>query len=383
MTGLDWIIVALVALLALYGFAQGFIVGALTLAGFVGGALLGSRLAPGLLDEGARSPYAPVLALAGAVLGGALLSAGLQSLGHRVRRAVRIPGLGVVDGLLGALLSGLVGLALAWVVGAVVLQSPVAAGLRRDVQRSVILGAVNDVLPPRTVLNALARFDPLPALAGPAIPVGEPPSRAAIVRDPQIRAAAASVVRVTGTACGLGVGGSGWVAGDGLVVTNAHVVAGQDDTRVQVAGRGPLLETVPAVFDARDDVAVLRVPGLRAPALALAGEPEAGTPGAILGFPRSGPYDLRPARLGPTAPVRARDAYGARPVRRRITGLRGLVRSGNSGGPVVDRRGRVLTTVFAAAEGAGRRSGYGVPNDVVRAALGRAGGRADTGPCTR
>ncbi len=383
MTGLDWIIVALVALLALYGFAQGFIVGALTLAGFAGGALLGSRLAPGLLDEGARSPYAPVLALAGAVLGGALLSAALQTLGHRVRAVVALPGLGVVDGLLGALLSGVVGLALAWIVGAVVLQSPVAADLRRDVQRSVILGAVNDVLPPGTVLNALARFDPLPALAGPAVAVGEPPSRAAVVRDPQIRAAAASVVRVTGTACGLGVGGSGWVAGDGLVVTNAHVVAGQDDTRVQVGGRGPLLDTAPAVFDARDDVAVLRVPGLRAPALAPAGEPEAGTPGAILGFPRSGPYDVRPARLGATAPVRAPDAYGGRPVRRRITGLRGLVRSGNSGGPVVDRRGRVLTTVFAATEGAGRRAGYGVPNGVVRDALGRAGGRADTGPCTR
>jgi uncharacterized membrane protein required for colicin V production len=383
MTGLDWIIVALVALLAFYGFAQGFIVGALTLVGFGGGAFLGSRLGPELLSGGARSPYAPLFALAGAVLGGALLAAGLEGLGRRVRGALVLPGLGVVDGLLGAVLSGIVGLGFAWVVGAVALQAPGATDLRRAVQRSEVLSRLNDVLPPRRVLNALARFDPLPGLAGPSPNVGRPPSRAAVVRDPQVRAAAASVVQVRGTACGLGVTGSGWIAGDGLVVTNAHVVAGQDDTGVRVAGRGPVLDARAVAFDPRNDVAVLRVAGLSAPRLRLAGDPAPGRTGAILGFPLDGPYDVRPSRIGLTRTVRSEDAYGRGPVRRTLTTFRGLVRSGNSGGPVVGRDGRVLTTIFAAATGAGPRGGYGVPNEVVAEALAGARGAVSTGPCAR
>ncbi len=385
MTGLDWIIVALVALLALYGFAQGFIVGALTLAGFGGGAFLGSRLGPELLSEGARSPYAPLLALAGAVLGGALLAAGLEGLGRRVRGVLVLPGLGVLDGLLGAVLSGIVALGLAWVVGAVALQTPGAQELRRAVQRSAVLSRLNDVLPPGRVLNALARFDPLPGLRGPSPNVGAPPSRAAVARDRDVRAAAASVVQVRGTACGLGVTGTGWVAPGGLVVTNAHVVAGQDDTVVRVGGGGRAPPARAVAFDPRDDVAVLRVGGLAARPLRLAEDPPPGRTGAILGFPLDGPYDVRPARIGLTRTVRTQDAYGRGPVRRTLTTLRGLVRSGNSGGPVVGRDGRVLTTVFAATTGDGPRGGYGVPNAVTRRALDgiRGDERVSTGPCAR
>jgi S1-C subfamily serine protease len=381
MTGLDWIIVALVALLAVYGFAQGFIVGALTLVGFTGGALLGSRLGPELLGASAASPYAPLFALGGAVLGGALLAFGLETVGRRVRGALVLPGLGVLDGLLGAVLSGVVGLALAWVVGAVALQTPGARELRGQVQRSEILQRLNDVLPPRRVLNTLARFDPFPRFAGPNANVARPPSRSVVARDPQVRAAAASVVRLRGTSCGLGVTGTGWAAGDGLVVTNAHVVAGQTDTVAQTGGDGPELSTVPVAFDPRNDVAVLRVEGLDAPPLRLARESDPGRVAAILGFPLDGPYDVRPARIGLTRTVLAQDAYGAGPVRREMTTLRGTVRSGNSGGPVVGRDGRVLTTVFAAATGDGPRRGYGVPNDLVRRALRGAGGRVGTGPC--
>ena len=79
-----------------------------------------------------------------------------------------------------------------------------------------------------------------------------------------MRAAGQSVVRVLGTACGLGVQGSGWVAADGVVVTNAHVVAGQDDTSVQVGGQGERLDAQAIHFDVRNDLAVLRVPGSRA-----------------------------------------------------------------------------------------------------------------------
>ncbi len=108
---------------------------------------------------------------------------------------------------------------------------------------------------------------------------------------------------------------------------------------------------------------------------------EPGIPAAVLGFPGNGPYDVRPARIGQTQSVLTQDAYGRGPVRREITTLRGLVRSGNSGGPAVDADGRVVTTVFAAGRGQGRPTGYGVPGGVVREALGSASGPVDTGPC--
>jgi S1-C subfamily serine protease len=379
-TGVDWIILAFVTLLALYGYGQGFVVGAMSLAGFVAGAVLGGRVAPALLDDGARSPYAPLFALVGALVVGAVLAVGLETAGRRVRGALRVPGIGVVDGILGAILSAALALGLAWIFGAVALQTPGARELRGTIQRSEILSRLNAALPPSgPILNALARFDPFPQIAGPEADVAPP--RAAIARDPEVRAAADSVVRIRGTACGLGVSGSGWVAGDGVVVTNAHVVAGQDDTTVQVGGDGPELDAQAIAFDARNDVAVLRVDGLGAPALPLADDPDAGTAGAILGFPQDGPYDVRAARIGDTQVVLAQDAYGRGPLRRPMTPLRGLVRSGNSGGPVVSGRGAVLTTVFAATAEPGRRGGYGVPNEIVRRRLAQADGPVDTGPC--
>jgi S1-C subfamily serine protease len=87
--------------------------------------------------------------------------------------------------------------------------------------------------------------------------------------------------------------------------------------------------------------------------------------------------------MGQTSTVISQDAYGRGPVRRSITSLRGLVRSGNSGGPMVDASGRVVTTIFAASVSDGGRTGFGVPDSIVRDALGRAGGPVDTGPCAR
>src|ERR1700736_1585060 len=108
MTGVDWLILAFAALLALYGFRQGFIVGALSFAGFALGAFVGTRVAPQLLPAG--SPYAPAFGLLGALLAGAILAAGLEGLGLRLRRALVIPGLGVLDGLAGAALSAVIAL---------------------------------------------------------------------------------------------------------------------------------------------------------------------------------------------------------------------------------------------------------------------------------
>jgi uncharacterized membrane protein required for colicin V production len=379
MTGLDWVILGIVLLLALIGWAQGFVTGVLAFVGFAVGAWIGTRIGPLLLSDGSRSPYAPLFGLLGAVIAGGALAAGFEGLGSRLRRAIgMVPGVTAVDGLLGAAFSACVGLGIVWLLGAFALQNG-SLNLRDEVQRSTILSRLNDALPPSGgLLNELARFDPLPRVPGPEVRVDPP--REGSTRRSTVRDARAAVVRILGSACGLGVEGSGWVAGDGVVVTNAHVVAGQDDTRVLLQGREPGVDAQVVHFDPRNDVAVLRVPGLSAPALELAASPRAGTSGAILGFPRNGPYDERAGRLGGTREVVTQDAYGRGPVRRAITSLRGAVRSGNSGGAMVDGAGRVITTIFAATI-SGPRGGYGVPNSVVRSALADSNGPVSTGPC--
>jgi S1-C subfamily serine protease len=389
MTGLDWLIAAFAGLMALHGFRRGFIAGALSFAGFAAGAFIGTRLGPLILPSGSASPYAPAFGLVGALLAGALLAAGLEGLGLRLRGALRLPGLGIVDGALGAVLSACIGLGLVWIAAAVAAQAPGQTQLRRDIQRSAILSKLNGVLPPSgPILNALSRLDPLPSISGPSPDVAAP--LPAIAREPAVRTASASVVRVLGTACGLGVEGSGWVARPGEVVTNAHVVAGEHDTVVELGGHSPDLPAHTIAFDPTNDVAVLEVPGLNRAALPLAAEarplplaasPPSGVPAAILGYPRNGPFDARAGRIGRTQKVVTQDAYGRGAVSRLVTPFRGLVRPGNSGGPMVDGRGRVVTTVFAGTTGPGPHAGYGVANSVVAAVLARAGTPVGTGPC--
>jgi len=380
-TPVDWIIIGFALLMGVWGYTQGLIVGALSFGGFAAGGFLGSRLAPQLLEEGSRSPYAPLVALVGALLLGGLLAVVLELVGLGLRD--RLPdALGFLDGLGGAALVACLGLGIAWLAGAVALQTPGARELRRPIQRSAILQQLNQTLPPSGgVLKALARFDPFPEIRGPSPDVGPPPR--AIARDPDVRAAGASVVRILGSACGLGVQGSGWVAGNGLVVTNAHVIAGQEDTTVQTRD-GAEHDADAVVFDPRNDLAVLRasgVAGVRGLELDAGAKP--GTPAAILGYPGNGPFDAQPGRLGDTQFVRTQDAYGEGPIRRRITSIRGRVRQGNSGGPAVDGRGRVVTTIFAASLSEGGRSGFGVPDTIARSALRAAGDPVDTGPCAK
>jgi S1-C subfamily serine protease len=364
LTRLDWIIVAFVAVMALFGFRRGFIVGVLSVGGFALGAFLGTRLGPLLLGQGKASPYAPAFALVGALVAGAILAGGLEGVGWRLRRGLVLPGLGVLDGALGALLSAAIGLAIVWIIAAVAVQAPGQSQLRADVQRSSILRGLNEVLPPSgPILNALARLDPLPSIAGPAPDVAPP--LPAVAHSPGVRLASRSVVRVLGTACGLAIEGSGWVAAPGEVLTNAHVIAGEQDTTVEIGGRPPSLPAQAIAFDPTDDIAILRVPELGLPALALVSDPPSGRPGAILGYPENGPFDARAGRIGSTQKVLTQDAYGNGPVSRLLTPLRGLVRPGNSGGPLVDSNGDVLTTVFAGTTGGGPAGGYGVANATV------------------
>jgi S1-C subfamily serine protease len=379
-TVLDWAIVAFTLALAAWGYRQGLIVGILTLAGFGAGALAGSRVGPLLLAEGSESPYAPLFAALGALLLGALVAVTLESLALGLRsRLIRGRALHLADGAGGAALISAVALGLAWVLGAVALHAPGTAQLRADLQRSTIMRSLNDLLPPSgPILNALSRVDPVPSLAGPTTPVAPPD--AAIASDPDVRRAGLSVVRVLGTACGLGVEGSGWVAGPGLVVTNAHVVAGEDDTTVTTQD-GASLDASPVRYDPGNDLAVLRVDAAL-PTLAISPDPQRGTAGAVLGYPENGPFASSAARMGETTTTISEDSYGGGPVRRSIAFLRGSVRSGNSGGPLVNARGQVMGTVFASTT-TGPQGGYAIPNNIVSSALSEpATTEVDTGPCT-
>ncbi|MGH2831867.1 MAG: MarP family serine protease [Solirubrobacteraceae bacterium] len=380
MTGLDWIILGFAVLLALFGFRQGFIVGVLSFGGFAIGAFLGTRLGPLLLPRGADSPYAPAFGLIGALVAGAVLASGLEGLGLRLRRTL-IAGLSFFDGVLGAVFSTAVALGIVWIVAAVVAQVPGQSQLRADIQRSVILRELNQLLPPSgPVLGALARLDPIPQIAGPSPGVAPPPLERSL-NTPGVRVAERSVVRVLGTACGLAIEGSGWVAAAGVVVTNAHVVAGEQDTTVEVGGDEPTLPAQAIAFNPTEDVAVLRVPELELRPLRMAPEPPSGTAGVILGYPENGPFDAQAGRIGQTQTVITDNAYGEGPVRRLLTPLRGLVRPGNSGGPLVSTAGQVLTTVFAGTTGNGPHGGYGVANTTVEQVLANAKTPVGTGHC--
>jgi S1-C subfamily serine protease len=385
MSLIDWVIVVFTVLLALYGYLQGFLVGALSLLGFALGAFVGTRVGPLLLPGGSHSHYAALFGLVGALLAGGVLAAGFEGVGMRARAALRLPGLRTVDGLLGAGLTACVGLGIAWIVGAVALQSTNSPSLRHKLESSAILHQLDQLLPPSgPILHALGRFDPLPSLNGPVPNVPAPTQ--AILSAPGVRKASASVVRIVGTACGLGIEGSGWVAAPGVVVTNAHVVAGELDTRVEVGGNSPGLPAQAIDFDPNNDIAVLRVPGLEAPALSLAPAiPQPGTPAAILGYPEDGPFNAQPGRIGETLNISTENAYGQGPVTRLVTQLLGLVRPGNSGGPMVDSAGRVEATVFAAVTSGSSGGGFAVPDSLVRGQLKLAESRGttvSTGPCS-
>ena len=379
----DVIIVLFAVGLAGIGYERGLIASALPLAGFVLGAVIGGRLGPALLAGGEESTYAPLVTVLAGLILGTIVAVAMQGVADVFRLRLLAGGrlLGQLDGVGGAILLAALALVLAWAFGAATLSASGAGArdLRNSLQRSRILGSLNDLLPPSgPILNLLRHIDPVGSINGPQANVRAP--QPAIARDPDVRRAGSSVIKVLGTACGLGLEGSGWVARRGLVVTNAHVVAGEDDTTVTTRS-GTTHDATAVHYDPRNDLAILHVPGLALRSLALAPRVVSGTPAAVLGYPEDGPFTVSPARIGNTGTAVTSDSYGRGPIERKMTPFRGEVRSGNSGGPAVDGAGRVLTTVFAAEQGGGPGGGLGVPDSVVRRALAGNLDPTGTGPC--
>lgn len=374
MNALDLLIIAVVFGLALIGFAQGFIVGAASLGGLALGGLVGTRLTEALLgggDASTSSAWAPLIGLSAGLLITVIGAMAMQDLGAEVRARLQSDGSEVVDRTLGAVLLAIVGLLLAWLAAASTVGVPSLRQARPYILGSSIVRELNDVLPDAApLLGAIASYDPFPQFDGGSIVAEAPDGR--LPSDPEVRRAASSVVRIIGSACGYQVTGSGWVISAGFVVTNAHVVGGQRDTAVQIGGRGELRDADVVAFDAVNDIAILRVDHLRLQPLTVRGSTRQGTPSVVLGYPEAQGFVPTAARYSDERVVKAQDIYGNGSFERRITTFRGLVRHGNSGGPVVDGDGRVISTVFAATVGEKVRGGYGIPNDLVLGTLERA-----------
>ena len=373
----DWVAVVIVLVAALGGYRRGLVLSAFSLVGLAAGAYIGSRVAPHLLHGGSASTWTPIAGLVGAVLGAMLFQFGALFVGSFIRGGLKLTPLRLLDTAGGLLLGVAIGLAIVWVGASVALLSPGQTRLREEVERSAIVKQLDAALPPRTLLNLLARIDPFPSIVGPKAP-SLPPNEG-VLRDPSIRGAATRVVKVLGTACGVGIEGSGWFAARDLVVTAAHVVAGEDDTLVRMPGDvvSHLADVV--LLDVHNDIAVLRVSGVDVNPLQPA-DPRDGAAVAILGYPLDEGLVATPGRIGRTATVLTQDALGHGPVARTITAVAGQVEHGNSGGPAVDAAGKVESTIFAARLGSG--SGYGVPPSIVRSDLARAAThRVSTGTC--
>ena len=378
---LDAFIVIFVVVVVLRGARTGFLAGALSLVGVVLGASLGSRLAPLLLPESEdpvlRAGITLVSIVAFAVLGDVLA----RTAGASLRTRLRGPTSEVLNGFGGAALGLVLSLTMVWVMGIFALQVPPLSNLHPAVKDSRILQTLNHQMPSELLTRAVAELDPLPQIRGPEAGVAVPDE--AILRDPEILAAGSRLVRVSGIACGYGVEGSGWVAAPDLVVTNAHVVAGEVLTRVETGGDGPSKRAEVILFDAKNDIAILRVRNLQLPTLPLA-EPEFGEPVAVLGFPENGPLDARPGRTGDTRRVISTDAYNSGPVERTVTNFRVYVRPGNSGGPVMNGDGELVATIFASRADS-NNAGYGIPSQINQKHLQLAAshkGPADTGRCS-
>jgi S1-C subfamily serine protease len=361
-------------LLSAGGVAVGFVVGAAV-----------APLAAGLAGDPTVKAILALVSLFGCTLafGGVGRELGVRAWG-RLRRA----GLDRLDAGVGALLAAVAALAACWLVGSMLATAPIR-GVAAEAQQSAILRALNRRLPPApSVFSRLQRLidaGGLPQVFAELEP--RPAPRLPLPDDPQVRAAVAragaSTVKILGSACGVTQEGSGFVAGPGLVITNAHVVAAVRHP-VVVDSHGTH-DASPVLFDPALDVSVLRAGPLAEPVLDLlaTGVPR-GTTGAVLGYPGGGPFDAEPAAVLTRLNAIGRDIYGRRLILRAVYEVESRIRPGNSGGPLVRPDGTVVGVVFARSS-LNNDIGYALTSDEVRPKI--AGAAAvhdpvDTGPCT-
>lgn len=385
--------ILLALLAAVSGARQGFVVALPAFLGVIAGAVLGIQLAPFLVEE-VDHPAAKVAFAVGTVIFLVALGETLGVyFGNKLKRRISSPKLSGVDNALGAVVQGAVVFVVAWLIALPLTSVAALPGLTRAINDSAVLGGVNELMPeaaqglPGELRNLLDESD-FPSILA---PFQETPVRQINPPDPALQNSAVvqnvrpSVLKVRGTApsCSRSLEGTGFVVDEERVMTNAHVVAGTERVLVETA-QGHLDADV-VHYDPTTDLAVLAVPGLDEEPLPLAEEPvEAGDDTIALGYPLNGPYTAAPTRIRERITLRGPDIYDARTVERDVYTVRGQVRSGNSGGPLIDPQGRVVGVVFGASV-EDPDTGFVLTADEVSDEIERARSftvEVDTGPCT-
>jgi len=349
------LVLALAAVVA--GARQGMVTALASLAGVLLGLLLGFKLAPLLVEQFASPVTKVAFTLAILVLMVALGETVGVLIGRSVRDRMHIESIRQVDSALGTVVLALAVLVVAWLV-ALPLSSAGFPGLAAAVKRSTVLGAVDKVMPDaarrlplelRRQLHSSGFPEVLSPFSETPLVEVDPPDRA-LQASPVVQQLRSSVLKVRGRAsiCGRALEGTGFVVAPDRIMTNAHVVAGTEDVAVEV--RGDLKAGTVVLYDPDTDIAILAVPGLDAEPLRFAAEDATSTASAIvLGYPLDGPYQASEARVRDRINLRGPDIYDSKMVQRDVYTVRALVRSGNSGGPMVDPQGQVLGVVFGAA----------------------------------
>ena len=367
---LDWLLVALVLAYALSGYWQGFVTGAFATGGLLVGGLFGVWLAPMALGDATPSLLVSLGALFIVILSASLGQALLQFTGAKIRDRITWQPIRALDALGGAALSAAAVLLVAWALGVAVSGTRIAS-ITPMVRSSAVLKEVDHVLP-QSAGGVLQAFNDVvgtsffPRYLEPFAPeriveVGPGPRR--LLRDPDVADAADSVLKIHGTnECGNGIEGSGFLYAGNRLMTNAHVVAGVDDPEVLLGESSVPAEVV--YYNPDIDVAVLALDSGATPHLTFDRDAEAQAPVAILGYPQDGPYDVQPGRIRAEQRLRSPNIYNRGTVIREVYSLRGLVRPGNSGGPIVSSAGDVVGVVFAASV-TDDETGYALTADQV------------------
>jgi S1-C subfamily serine protease len=386
---LDVVLIALLALAALNGFRRGAALQLSTYVGLLIGLVVGAILAPPLARL-AESPTMQAAIAVAVLVGMAALGDGIGwAVGNRARTVARGGMLRGLDAVGGSLVAVIALLLAVWFIALSLVNGPIPA-VSREIRASRIVDALDEALPaPPAVLaevsQLLNRFGFPDVFAGLPPPPAEPvpvPASDAVTRA--ARTGQPGTVEIVGQGCGVVIEGSGFVAAEHYVVTNAHVVAGVEAPRVQKARTSQ--PATPVLFDPKMDIAVLYVKDTPGPVLAMERKDVArGSGGAVLGYPGGGPFHVEPAAVLQQLRAVGRDIYGRATVSRDVLELQAEVRPGNSGGPFVLPDGTVAGVVFAGST-TDQRIGYALTSGEVLPLVRRAEGRTgavSTGACAR
>ncbi|WP_028849773.1 MarP family serine protease [Thermocrispum municipale] len=358
MNWVDVLVVVVAVIAAASGARQGVIIALPAFLGVLAGAVIGIKVAPLIVDMFDHPAAKVAFAVATVVFLVALGETFGVWIGRTIKERVDSPKLAWLDNSLGAIVQGIVVFVVAWLIALPLTSVSGLPGLASAINGSAVLSQVNDVMPEqaRALPNDLRKLLDVSGLPSVIAPFVQPPAAEVqppdkrLQRSPVVRELRDKVLKIRGDApsCSRTLEGSGFVVAPQRVMTNAHVVAGTTSVRVET-DEGTLPARV-THFDPDVDVAVLAVPDLNAAPIPFADVPAASGDNAIvLGYPLDGPYTATAARIRQRTELRGPDIYESKTVRRDVFTVRGSIRSGNSGGPMVNPDGEVIGLVFGAS----------------------------------